>query len=186
MTQTLVIALLVAAALYVIWTFNRLIAMKVRAANAWSDIDVQLKRRSDLIPSLVQTVRGYAAHERAALENVSAARSHAQQSASPAERGRAETEISQGVSRIFALAEAYPDLKADEVFASLHTNLVKTEDDIQSARRYYNAVVRDFNTMLSVVPMSIIAGLFRFRPREFFELKTTAEAASPAVNLKES
>jgi LemA protein len=179
-------AIIVAATvlLVVIWIFNRLISLKVRTSNAWSDIDVQLKRRADLVPSLVQTVRGYAAHENTTLQNAIAARNQAGDVQSPAERGRIEAEMSRQLTKIIALSEAYPDLKADELFRSLHNSLVEIEDNIQSARRYYNAVVRDYNTMLRQFPQSMVAAAVRMQPREFFELENAAEANAPVVDLK--
>jgi LemA protein len=170
----------------VIWIFNRLVALKVRAANAWSDIDVQLKRRADLIPPLVETVRGYASHERKTLEATIAARGAATQAGSIEARGRAETDVGRHIASIIALREAYPDLKADEVFQSLHTNLVEVEDHLQSARRYYNAVVRDFNTMQRQFPHVLVAGMTGMKPREFFQLDDASEAATPQVRLSES
>lgn len=182
----MLIAIIVAAVVIVlvIWVFNRLIGLKVRAAGAWSDIDVQLKRRADLVPQLVQTVRGYAAHESATLERTVQARGRATSSQSPAERGRIESEMGRQIHQIVALAEAYPNLKADELFRSLHANLVEAEDGIQSARRYYNAVVRDYNTMLRQFPQSLVAAIARLQPREFFELDDAAQAAAPIVKVE--
>jgi LemA protein len=170
----------------VVWVFNRLIALKVRASNAWADIDVQLKRRADLVPPLVETVRGYAAHERATLEETIAARSSAQQARSINERSKAESVVGRQLATIIALQEAYPNLKADEMFRSLHRNLVEVEDHIQSARRYYNAVVRDFNTMMRQFPSLLIAAATGMKPREFFELDDARQAAAPSVSLPES
>lgn len=169
----------------VIWVFNRLIALKVRASNAWADIDVQLKRRADLVPPLVETVRGYAAHERTTLEETIAARSSAQQARSIDERSKAESSVGRHLATIIALQEAYPNLKADEMFRSLHRNLVEVEDHIQSARRYYNAVVRDFNTMQRQFPFLIVAAVTGTKPREFFELDDAREAAVPFVRFSE-
>ncbi len=168
-----------------VWVFNRLIALKVRAANAWADIDVQLKRRSDLVPPLVETVRGYATHERTTLEETIAARSTAQQARSIDERSKAESSVGRHLATIIALQEAYPNLKADEMFRSLHGNLVEVEDHIQSARRYYNAVVRDYNTMLRQFPYLLIAAVAAMKPREFFELDDARQAAVPSVSLQE-
>jgi LemA protein len=185
MLRIVLIALAAALVLYVVWIFNRLIALRVRAGNAWSDIDVQLKRRWDLLPPLVETVRGYATHESRTLEETVAARSRAQQAERPAARAGAEAQVSRQVVQLFALAEAYPDLKASEMFRSLHDQLVEVEDHLQSARRYYNAVVRDYNTLLTQFPHRLAAAAFRFQPREFFELESAAEAAAPIVKLKE-
>src|SRR5262245_33038964 len=136
--QMIGVAAAVAIVAMAVWVFNRMVSLRVRAANAWSDIDVQLKRRADLVPSLVQTVRGYAAHERSTLEETTASRSGTTttQSQNPAERARQESQVNQQITKIVALAEAYPDLKADELFRSLHRGLVEVEDNIQSARRY--------------------------------------------------
>lgn len=170
------------AAIAVVWVFNRLISLGVRASNAWSDIDVQLKRRADLIPPLVETVRGYAAHESRTLEAAVQARSGAQRARGVAERSRRESDVSHEVHQLIALAEAYPDLKADQVFLSLHRQLVEIEDHLQSARRYYNAVVRDYNTLIHQFPHVIIAAAFRFKPREFFEIDE-AHIAPPVVDV---
>lgn len=172
----------VVVAAIAVWIFNRLISLRVRANNAWSDIDVQLKRRADLIPPLVATVRGYAAHESSTLEGAIAARSGAQHAQSVAERSDRETTVSREIHRLVALAEAYPNLKADQVFLSLHHQLVEVEDALQSARRYYNAVVRDYNTLTQQFPHSIIAMLFGFKPREFFEIEDS-QIAAPVVDL---
>jgi LemA protein len=181
------IAIAIAGAVLIaaVWIFNRMIGLKVRAAGAWSDIDVQLKRRSDLVPPLVETVRGYAKHEATTFEQAAAARSQAQAASTTGERGAAESQVGRHITQIIALAEAYPELKADSIFRSLHTNLVEVEDHIQSARRYYNAVVRDYNTMLRQFPQSLVAGVIGLKPREFFELDSAGEAAAPAVELKE-
>jgi LemA protein len=176
-----------AVLLYVIWTFNRMVALRVRARNAWSDVDVQLKRRADLVPSLVETVRGYAGHEADTLARAVAARAHAKEAeeAPPEARSHAEGEVSREVGRLFALVEAYPELRADASFQSLHRSLVDIEEHLQAARRYYNAVVRDYNTLIEQVPASFIAALFRFRAREFFRLESAAEAEAPGVALAE-
>ncbi len=169
--------------LYVIWVFNRLVVLGVRADNAWSDIDVQLKRRWDLVPRLVEIVRGYAAHESRTLEDVVRARSEAQRPESPAARGAAESALQARSHRLIALAEAYPDLKADESFRSLHERLVEVEDALQAARRYYNAVVRDLNTLIAQFPSAMVASVFRRKPREFFELEDERESAAPEVRI---
>ncbi|MEE8171283.1 MAG: LemA family protein [Phycisphaerae bacterium] len=175
-----------AAALYAVVVFNRLVSLRSRANNAWSDIDVQLKRRWDLIPRLVETVRGYAAHESQTLERTMQARNAAARAQTPGAHGAAESHLSGCSFQILALAEAYPDLKADELFRSLHDDLVDVEDHLQSARRYYNAVVRDLNTAIQRFPAVFIARPFRFRPYEFFELESSAEAAAPRVRLGDS
>jgi LemA protein len=168
----IVLGVLVVAALAVIAIYNGLVRLNVQAENAWSDIDVQLKRRADLIPNIVEAVKGYAAHERQTLEAVIAARNRAvsAQAAGPAERGQAEGVLTTALRGLFALAEAYPQLRASENFAQLQATLAQIEDAIQSARRYYNAVVRDFNTRVQQFPSNLVAGSFGFSNREFFDI----------------
>jgi len=163
---------LVFLALAVVYIYNGLVKLKVQADNAWADIDVQLKRRHDLIPNVVETVKGYAGHERQTLEAVVEARSRAVsvQGAGPAERGQAEGMLTTALRGLFALAEAYPQLRAAENFAQLQATLGQIEEAIQNARRYYNAVVRDLNTRVQQVPFNIVAGIFGFGTREFFEV----------------
>jgi LemA protein len=171
----------------VVLLFNRLVGLRNRADSAWSDIDVQLKRRHDLVGSLVEVVKGYAGHERSTLEEITEMRSRAQEilvMGDPAEAGRAESGLAIRLGRLFALVESYPALKASENFLSLHHALVEVEDHIQNARRYYNAVVRDLNTRIQSFPDMLIAGLFRFRKRKFFELDSAAEAAVPRFDLE--
>jgi LemA protein len=168
------------------WLFNRLIGLRNRAASAWSDIDVQLKQRHDLIRNLVETVKGYAAHERTTLEEITQARAGAEgarELGAPGVAGVAESHLSRGIGRLFALVEAYPDLRASDGFRQLHRSLVEVEDKLQNARRYYNAVVRDLNTRIQSFPDLLVARLFRFGEREFFELDSAAEAAVPRVDL---
>ncbi|MHC4100110.1 MAG: LemA family protein [Planctomycetota bacterium] len=173
-----------ALVVYGVWVFNRLISLRTRADNAWSDIDVQLKRRWDLVPELVATVKGYARHEAATLQETVEARGKAQAARSVSDRSRAESELGRGTVQLFALAESYPDLKADAMFRSLHDNLVEVEGALQAARRYYNAVVRDLNTAMKVFPASLVARGLRFAPYEFFELDEPGQAAVPAVSLE--
>jgi len=166
--------------------FNRLVGLRNRAAAAWSDIDVQLKQRHDLIRNLVETVKGYATHERTTLEEITQARAGAEgarRTGAPAGAGAAESHLSHGIGKLFAIVEAYPDLRASDGFRQLHQSLVDVEDKLQNARRYYNAVVRDLNTRIQSFPDLIVAGLFRFEEREFFELDSEAEAAVPRVDL---
>ena len=179
-----VAALLVAGAALV---FNRIIRLRNRAASAWSDIDVQLKRRHDLVGSLVEVVKGYAGHERSTLEEVTEMRVRARgalDTGNPAEAGEVESGLAHCIGRLFAVVETYPSLKASENFLSLHHALVDVEDQLQNARRYYNAVVRDLNTRIQSFPDMLIAGLFRLREREFFELDSAAEAAVPRFNTE--
>ncbi len=168
---------------YGVWTFNRLVSLGARADGSWSDIDVQLKKRWDLVPSLVETVRGYASHERATLEEVVEARSKAKDTSETGARAAAESRLTGGVHRIFALAEDYPDLKADEMYRKLHDQLVDVENDLESARRYYNAVVRDLNTLVAQFPSSLVAGVSGRRAREFFELDAPSERSAPSAKI---
>jgi len=167
----------------VVGMYNGLVKLKVQCDNAWSDIDVQLKRRYDLIPNLVETVKGYAAHEKGTLEDVVAARNRAMSSQGPAAKAEAEGALTSALRQVFALAEAYPQLRAVESFNQLQATLNQIEDSVQNARRYYNAVVRDLNTKIQVFPSNIIAGMFNFKPREFFEISAPAEREVPKVSF---
>ncbi len=167
---------------YGIWTFNRMVGLSKRTDGAWSDIDVQLKRRWVLVPALVEAVKGYARHETRTLEQVTSARTGAQQAKSITTRGTRESELSGAVRGIFALVEAYPDLKADNAFRELQGDLVEIENNVQYARRYYNAVVRDLNTLLARFPSSLVARMFGYREREFFELDDAAQRVAPRVD----
>ena len=164
--------------------YNGLVGLREQADAAWADIDVQLKRRYDLIPNIVETVKGYAAHEKTTLEAVVEARSSAMTATSPAQKGQAEGMLAGALKSLFALSEAYPDLKAANGFRDLQGTLGKLEDSIQNARRYYNAVVRDFNTRIHQVPSNIIANSFNFREREFFEVPE-AEKSVPNVSFSD-
>ena len=163
--------------------YNGLVQLKVRADSAWSDIDVQLKRRHDLIPNLVETVKGYAAHEKSTFEDVAKFRSQAMQATSPADRAQAEGQLSMALKSLFAVAEAYPQLRASEQFTSLQQSLQGVESDIQNSRRYYNAVVRDYNTKVQSFPTNIMAGMMGFSTRQFFELDTPADRENVAVKF---
>jgi LemA protein len=167
----------------VVGMYNGLVKLKVQCDNAWSDIDVQLKRRYDLIPNLVETVKGYAAHEKGTLEGVVAARNRAMSSQGPAAKAEAEGALTAALRQVFALAEAYPQLRAVESFNQLQATLNQIEDSVQNARRYYNAVVRDLNTKIAQFPSNIIAGMFNFKPREFFEISAPAEREIPKVSF---
>ncbi|HEU5453626.1 MAG TPA: LemA family protein, partial [Terriglobales bacterium] len=167
------IVLLVIVAVLIVWViamYNGLVQLKVRADSAWSDIDIQLKRRHDLIPNLVETVKGYAAHEKGTFEDIAKYRSMAMQATGPADRAAAEGQLTMALKSLFAVAENYPQLRASEQFTSLQTSLSEIEDAIQNSRRYYNAVVRDYNTRIQVFPTNMIAGSLGFQPRQFFEL----------------
>ena len=163
--------------------YNSLVRLKVTTDNAWADIDVQLKRRYDLIPNLVETVKGYAGHEKGTLEAVINARNRAMSATSPAEKAQAENMLSGTLKSLFALSEAYPQLRAIESFTSLQNTLSQIEDTVQNARRYYNAVVRDLNTKIQQFPTNIFAGMLGFKPREFFEVTATAEREAPKVSF---
>jgi LemA protein len=177
-----ILGLTVAAILgYLVWTYNRLVGLSKRADGAWSDINVQLKRRWDLIPALVETVKGYAQHESSTLERVVKARGEVLKSASISDRGAREQGLSAAVGNLFAVAEAYPDLKASQNFQELQRNLVDVENNIQSARRYYNAVVRDWNTLVGSVPSGWIAAAASYGERPYFQLDDDAERAAPRV-----
>ena len=179
----LALVILIALAAFAALTYNSLARLRLLASNAWADIDVQLKRRHDLIPTLVATVKGHAGYEKGTLESVVHARNRAAGALGPGAAGEAEGALATQVRQIFALAEAYPDLKAAESFLSLQRSLTEIEDHIQNARRYYNAVVRDFNTRIAQFPSNLVAGALGFRPREFFGLSDSAEQAPPAVDL---
>ena len=167
---------------YVVITYNRLVKLRVQSDAAWADIDVQLKRRHDLIPNLVETVKGYAAHERTTFERVTEARARALSASGPAASAQAEGALSQALRSLFAVAENYPQLRAAENFSQLQTQISQIEDQIQLARRYYNAVVRDLNTRIALFPSNAVAGLFNFYTREYFETDA-AERESPEVQF---
>jgi LemA protein len=183
MALVILAVLLVGVFLWLMSSYNGLVRLKVQAENAWADIDVQLKRRHDLVPNLVETVKGYASHEKGTLEGVIAARNSAVTAQGPAAKAEAEGVLTGALRQVFALAEAYPQLRAVESFTSLQTQLTALEDTLQNARRYYNAVVRDFNTAIEQFPSNIVAGMFHFKEREFFELKDDAERAVPKVSF---
>jgi LemA protein len=179
----IVLVILALLVVFVIAIYNGLVRLRVQCDNAWSDIDVQLKRRYDLVPNLVETVKGYAGHEKSTLEGVVAARNRAMTTEGPAAKGEAEGMLTAALRQVFALAEAYPQLRAVESFTQLQQTLNQIEDSIQNARRYYNAVVRDLNTKIAQFPSNIIAGMFNFKPREFFEISAPAEREAPKVSF---
>jgi LemA protein len=180
----LALAVLLGGALvYLVVTYNGLARLRLLARNAYADIDVQLKRRHDLVPNLVQAVQGHAGYERGTLEAVVAARNRAAAARGPAEAGEAERALAGSVNQLLAVAEAYPDLKAGGSFLSLQRSLVEIEDHIQNARRYYNAVVRDLNTKIAQFPSNLVAGPFGFQAQEFFGLTSEAEGAVPQVKM---
>lgn len=170
----IVLGLIALAVLWGFWSYNRLVTLRNRARNAWAQIDVQLKRRYDLIPNLVETVKGYATHEREVLEQVTAARAAAIAAGSVAEHAQAENALSQSLRSLFAVAEAYPDLKANTSFVALQDELSKTEDKIAFSRQFYNDTVMMYNTQCETVPTRFVAGIGGFEAQEFFELEEAA------------
>ena len=172
-----------AFALYLILVFNGLVRLRMLAHNAYADIDVQLKRRHDLVPTLVATVQGHAGYEKGTLEAVVNARNAAQKAIGPAAAGSAELALGGQVKQLLAVAEAYPDLKAGGSFLALQKSLVEIEDHLQNARRYYNAVVRDLNTRIEQFPAVLVAGPMGFKPEEFFGLDNAGEGAVPEVKV---
>jgi len=181
MIAIIFLVVLIVIAVMLISMYNGLVQLRVRCDSAWSDIDVQLKRRHDLIPNLVETVKGYATHEKGTFENIAKFRSQAMQASTPADRAVAENQLTGALKSLFAVAENYPELKASEQFTQLQGSLSQTEDSIQNARRYYNAVVRDLNTKIQSFPTNIIAGMFGFPARQFFE---TGDADREPVQVK--
>ena len=175
--------LLIALGLYAAWSFNRLINQRNRLREAWSGMDVQLKRRHDLVPNLVECVKGYREHERTLFENITRTRSQAQTAQGIPGARTAENELTQGLRSLFVLAEAYPALKASENFQRLSASLVEIEDNIQYARRYYTGTVRDYNNLIQTFPSLVIARLFHFQPAEFFEIETVTQRRAPEVKL---
>ena len=179
-TLWLIIGIIAVIVLWLIWTFNRLVTLRNRVKEAWSDIDVQLKRRYDLIPNLVETVKGYAKHESQAFENVTKARAAAiSGSANPHEQAHKENMLSGALKSIFAVAEAYPDLKANTNFLELQRELSDTENKIQAARRFFNSNVLAINNAVEVFPSNLIAGAFGFTKEEFFDLDETPAQREP-------
>jgi len=176
-----IIAAVIIVGLIVI--YNGLVKTKVRAEEAWSDITVQLKRRLDLIPNLINTVKGYAKHEKTVFEEVTKARTDAMQASGVKETEKAENQFENALKSLFAVAEAYPDLKANENFRDLQRELVDTEDKIQAARRFYNGAVRDLNTKIQMFPTNLIAGMLGFKQRDFFEVEDMASVEKP-VDVK--
>jgi len=183
--MALVIGLIVIAVLvfFLIALYNSLVQLRVRADSAWSDIDVQLKRRHDLIPNIVETVKGYAAHEKGTFENIAKWRSAAMSATGPEDRAQAENQLTGALRQLFAVAENYPQLRASEQFTSLQNSLQEVEDAIQNSRRYYNAVVRDYNTRLQSFPANMFANAFGFQTKQFFELSSPQERESVQVKF---
>ena len=180
MSTTLIIVIILA--IIVIWfvaAYNGFVTLVNRTKEAWADIEVQLKRRYDLIPNLVNTVKGYAAHESTAFEKVSQARSQAMQASTPAQKGEAENQLTGTLKSLFAISEAYPELKANTNFLELQRELSDTENKIQAARRFYNGEVRDLNTKIQRFPSNLIASMFHFANMDFFDLGDDKAAAEP-------
>lgn len=180
---TILFAVAFAAGVFGAVVYNLLVRKRQMTANGWADIDVQLKRRADLIPSLVTTVKGYAAHERDLFESVTERRSQALAAGDdPSARGAAESALSRPVSKLIAVAEDYPDLKANENFLDLQKQLAETEDKIEMARRFYNGAVRELNTLVASFPINLVAGAFGFGARDYFEIET-ADRAVPSIAI---
>lgn len=173
----ILLGLAVLIVLYLIVAYNGLVHLNVRVEEAWSDITVQLKRRFDLIPNLVNTVQGYAKHEKGVFEEVTKARNAAMNAQGPAETAKAENMLSGALKSLFAVAEAYPDLKANQNFQDLQTQLVDTEDKIQASRRFYNGSARDLNIRIKIFPNTIFAGMLGFKQREFFDVDEGQQTA---------
>ena len=177
------IGLGVLVAFYGVGIYNRLVKLKTLVAEAWSGIDVQSKKRYDLIPNLVETVKGYASHEKETFENVTKARSQAQNATSVEGKQAAENQLNKSLINLFAVAEQYPELKANENFLSLQNELSVVESDIEKSRRYYNGTTRDYNILIDSFPSNIIAGITKFTKAVFFEIDTEAERQNPQVKF---
>jgi len=179
--MTLIILLVVLAfiVIAVISIYNKLVRLKNTVKSSWSDIDVQCKKRFDLVPNLVETVKGYASHERTVFEKVTQARTMAMQASTPGEMAKAENMIRETLKSLFAVAEAYPELKANANFMQLQNQLQELENSIESARRYYNAVVRDFNILIESFPSNLIASMFNFKQAELFQLEAPEVERKP-------
>ncbi|UOE45703.1 LemA family protein [Agromyces larvae] len=175
----IVVVLAAIVGIYLWATYNSLVTLNVRVDEAWSDITVQLKRRADLIPNLIEAVKGYAAHEKAVFENVTKARAETLQAHGPAEASAAENHMQQALKSIFAVAEAYPQLQASQNFLQLQAELVDTEDKIQASRRFYNGGVRELNTKIKVFPNTLFVRNLGFHERDFFEVSEAAAIAEP-------
>ena len=178
----IVVALVVLAGILVA-LYNKLVRLRNRAENAWAQVDVQLRRRYDLIPNLVEAVKGYAAHERETFEEVTQARTVAQQAKGVQEQAQAENLLTQAIGRLFAVAEAYPELRATENFQQLQAQLAETEQKIAIARQVYNDAVLTYDNALETVPTNIVAGVFNFEPREYFEVEEQAVREAPRVHF---
>lgn len=185
MTGLIILAIIVAVLGYAVFVYNDLVRKRQLNLEGWSGIDVQLKRRTDLIPNLLETVKGYMGHERETLEAVTRARADATaaSSASPEVRAKVESELSGALGRLLAIAEAYPDLKANTTFLEFQAALQKVEDELQLSRRYYNGTTRDLNTAVESFPSVVVANMFKFDKAEYFELENDADRAVPTVKF---
>lgn len=175
----ILIGIAIVVAFWTVYAYNRFVRFVNRAKEAWADIDVQLKRRYDLIPNLVNTVKGYAKHEESALSKVTETRARAMRGGTPEERGKSENMLTGALKSLFAVSENYPDLKANQNFLELQRELSDTENKIQAAHRFYNGNVRDLNTGLESFPANIIGNIFRFKKQNFFELEERADTREP-------
>jgi LemA protein len=178
-----ILGVIVLIALWLVVVYNGLIKLRNQTDEAWSDIDVQLKRRYDLIPNLIETVKGYAGHEKEVFQKVTEARTQAMQAQGAKKHAEAENMLSGALKTLFAVAEAYPELKANENFAKLQDELSDTENKVQASRRFYNGNVRDFNTKLQVFPTNLIGNTLGFKPYEFFEIENAEERKTPEVKF---
>jgi LemA protein len=179
----IVVLVVIVFVMIMVAMYNTLVRLRASCDGAWADIDVQLKRRYDLIPNLIETVKGYASHEKQTLDGVISARAKAMSAQTPNAKAEAENQLTQSLKSIFALAEAYPQLRAVESFTQLQGSLNQIEEAVQSARRYYNAIVRDYNIKILEIPSNLIAGLFNFTARQFFELTETTQREPPKVQF---
>jgi LemA protein len=179
----IVLGVVVLLVLYVVLTYNGLVRLRNRVEAAWAQIDVQLKRRYDLIPNLVETVKGYASHERQTLEAVTAARTASMNAQGPAQQAQAENMLSGALKSLFAVAEAYPELKANQNFLQLQEELTGTEGRISYARQFYNDTVQRLNTKIQSFPANVLAGMFGFKEREYFEIEDLATREAPKVQF---
>ena len=184
MTLYIVLAIIAVIVIWLVAIYNSFVTLTMRVKEAWSDIDVQLKRRYDLIPNLVETVKGYAAHEAGTLEKVTEMRTRAMNATAPADKAEAENMLSGALKSLFAVSESYPNLKANENFVELQKQLADTEDKLQAARRFYNSVVQDLNTKLQSFPSNIVGNSFGFKPSDFFQLGSDEQAAKEPVKVQ--
>lgn len=178
------IAILAVLALWAIFLYNKLVTNRTLVKEAWSGIDVSLKKRYDLLPNLVETVKGYAAHEKSTLEEVTRYRTASMNASTTAEKAQAESGLTRALGSLFAVAENYPDLKASANFRELQTELSAIENNLESARRYYNGTVRENNILIERFPSNIVAGIFKFEKSEFFEIEDNSHRESPKVSFQ--